>query len=175
MKTLMVFTVLLFSNYGCKSGPNEPTKGNDFAIYLTLDIENNVPTEVSIENLILEDEPILSLSNITTYDWSNHKINFSDEAKENIKLKEPLYSRVFIVEAKGQRIYWGLFTCGISSASCNNPVISVFSTHGMDTSFISNSFVIDRGYPEYRGNENDPDLREDHRIYTILKNSSKLK
>ena len=40
---------------------------------------------------------------------------------------------------------------------------------------ITNEFIIERAYPEYIGNENDKDLREDPRIYNALKVSHKLK
>ena len=51
----------------------------------------------------------------------------------------------------------------------------VWSRAVLDTSFITNEFVIDRAYPEYIGNENDKDLRTDTRIYNALKISHKLK
>ena len=87
-----------------------------------------------------------------------------------------MFGRFFVVIASSQRIYWGLFTNGLSSMGCNNPVIMVLSRGAMkDTSLITNEFIIERAYPEYIGNENDKDLREDPRIYNALKVSHKLK
>lgn len=175
MKSLISVTAIFILLCGCNSNPTDSGAGNQFSIYLTKNVENNSPTKVSLDKLTLEEDPILSLSSIEFYQWSNHKIKFSTEAKEKIKLKEPLFGRFFIVTALNERIYWGLFTDGASSAGCNNPVITVWSRAVLqDTSFITNEFVIERAYPSYIGNKNDKDLREDFRIYNVLKKSGKL-
>lgn len=173
MKTFISFTAIFLLIYGCNSNPTE-FEDNDFSVFLTMDIENNSPSNIQLDRVILEDESILSIESIEYYEWSNHRITFSNAIKDKIKLKEPLFGRYFIVTASNQRIYWGLFTDDASSMSCNNPVIRVWSRSALDTSFITNSFVIDRAYPEYIGYEND-DLRNDLRIYNVLKESGKLK
>jgi len=176
MKILISITAIFLLLYGCNSNPTDSDMENNFSIFLTKDIENNSPANISLDKIVLEDEAILSIKSIESYEWSNHKITFSNEAKEKIKLKEPLFGRFFIVVALNQRIYWGLITDGASSMGCNNPVIMVWSRSVLqDTSFITNEFVIDRAYPAYIGNENDKDLREDVRIYNALKISHKLK
>ena len=175
MKILISLTVIFLFFFGCNSNPTNSELENDFAIYLTKNIENNSPSKISLDNLVIEDEPILSINSIEYYEWTNHKIRFSDVAKKRIQSKEPLFDRSFIVFALNQRIYWGLFTDGASSMGCNNPVIMVWSrTVRQDTSFITNEFVIERAYPEYIGNKNDKDLREDQRIYDALKKYHKL-
>lgn len=176
MKILISLTAIFLLFSGCNSNPTDSELENNFSIYLTKDDENNTPSKISLDKLILEDEPILSIKSIEYYEWVNHKIRFSDEAKNKIQSKEPLFGRFFIVIALNQRIYWGLFTDGASSMGCNNPVIMVWSrTVRQDTSFITNEFVIERAYPAYIGNENDKDLREDPRIYDALTISHKLK
>jgi hypothetical protein len=176
MKILISITAIFLLFFGCNSNPADSSTENNFLIFLTKDIENNSPTYTSLDKLILEDEPILSTKSIESYVWSKHKITFSDEAKNIIKLKEPLFGRFFVVISSNQRIYWGLFTDGLSSMGCNNPVIMVLSRGAMKgTSLITNEFIIERAYPEYIGNENDKDLREDPRIYNALKVSHKLK
>lgn len=175
MKILISITAIFLLLCGCNSNPTDSNLENDFSIFLTKDIENNSPANIQLDKIILEEEPILSIKSIDYYEWANHRIKYSDEAKEKIKLKEPLFGRFFIVVALNQRIYWGLFTDGASSMGCNNPVIMVWSRAVLDTSFITNEFVIDRAYPEYIGNENDKDLRTDTRIYNALKISHKLK
>jgi hypothetical protein len=174
MKILILHLISVILLIGCKESVNEPTKQNDFSFYFVTNIENNNPYKVSIENLELEENPFLNLKNITSYDWLDHKIEFTDEAKVNIQSQEPLYGRYFVTKVEGESIYWGKFTFHISSASCNNPVIIVASTHGMDTSYINNSFIIARAYPSYLGNDNDPDLRADIRI-DLLQNKDYLK
>jgi len=176
MKILISVTAIFLFSFGCTFNPTDSGLENDFSIYLIKNVENNSPTKISLDKLALEDEPILSIKSIEFYEWTIHKIRFSDEAKERIQSKEPLFGRFFIVVALSQRIYWGLFTDCVSSMGCNNPVIMVLSrTVRQDTSFITNEFVIERAYPEYIGNENDKDLREDSRIYDALKKNHKLK
>ena len=176
MKILISVTAILLYFFGCNSNPINTEFENDFSIYLTKDSGNNSPAELSLDKLVTENEPILSIKSIEFYEWKNHKIRFSDEAKKRIQSKEPLFGRFFIVVALNQRIYWGLFTDGASSMGCNNPVIMVWSrTVRQDTSFITNEFVIERAYPEYIGNDNEKDLRDDPRIYNALMKSNKLK
>ncbi len=176
MKIFMSIIAIFLLTFGCNSNPTDTNIGNNFSIFLIKNIENNSPTNISLDKLVLEDEPILSTKVIGSYEWVKHKITFSDEAKDKIKLKEPLFGRFFVVISLNQRIYWGLFTDAASSMGCNNPVIMVWSRSTMiDTSFITNNFVIDRAYPSYIGNKNDKDLREDWRIYEALKSSNKLK
>ena len=176
MKILISVTAIFLFSFNCNSNLTDSVLGNDFSIYLIKNVENNSPTNISLDKLALEDEPVLSIKSIEFYEWTNHKVRFSDEAKELIQSKEPLFGRFFIVVALSQRIYWGLFTDYASSMGCNNPVIIVRSRIvPQDTSFITNEFVVERAYPEYIGNENDEDLREDSRIYDALKKNHKLK
>ena len=175
MKVLISLTAILLFSFGCNSNPVASESEKNFEIFLTKNIENNSPMNVSLDKLILEDEPILSNQLIESYVWDNHRITYSNETKEKIKLKEPLFGRYFVVIAQNHRIYWGLFTDDASSGSCQNPVIRLLPRHPDKSSFITNVFVIDRAYPEYFGNENDKDLREDLRIYNALQKSGKLK
>ena len=176
MKIFMSIIAIFLLTFGCNSNPTGTNIENNFSIFLTKNIENNSPANISLDKLVLEDEPILSTKVIESYEWAKHKITFSDEAKKKIKLKEPLFGRFFVVISLNQRIYWGLFTDGASSMGCNNPVIMVWSRSTLkDTSFITNEFIIDRAYPSYIGNKNDKDLREDWRIYKAFEISNKLK
>jgi hypothetical protein len=176
MKILISITAIFLMFFGCKSNSTDSEPGNNFSIYLTKNVENNSPAKISLDKIILEDEPIIAEKSVEYYEWANHKLRFSNEAKEKIKLKEPLFGRYFIIIASNQRVYWGLFTDGASSMGCNNPVIMVLSrTVPKDSSFITNEFVIDRAYPAYIGNENDKDLREDQRVFNALKADHKLK
>lgn len=90
-------------------------------------------------------------------------------------MKEPLFDRYFVVIANNERIYWGLFTDYASSMSCPNPVIIVWSRTVLDTSFITNSMIIDRSYPPPPENESGSDLRKDSRIFNALLASGILK
>ena len=159
---------LLFFSFGCNSNPVDSETEKKYEMFLTKNIKNNFPENVSLYNLSLEDEPILSTQLIESYTWKNHMISFSDETRERIKLKEPLFERYFVVTAQNQRIYWGLFTDIASSGICQNPVILLLPRHPDKSNFIPNSFVIERAYPNYFGDVNDKDLRNNIRIYNEL-------
>lgn len=174
-RALGFIMILLIVLQACKSEATKSNSENDFSIYLVKEIENNFPGSVSLDRLILEDEPLLSSEMIDSYEWTKHRISFSLETKEKLKTKEPLYGRYFVVTAQKQRIYWGLFTSDVSSMSCQNPVIKVWPRHPSGESFIPDTLKIDRAYPEYFGNKNDKDLRNDDRIYITLKASGKLR
>ena len=122
MKILISVTAILLYFFGCNSNPTNAELENDFSIYLTKVSENNSPGELSLEKLVTEDEPILSIKSIEFYEWKNHKIRFSDEAKKRIQSKEPLFGRFFIVVALNQRIYWG--NSGSTSGN-SNKIVSV--------------------------------------------------
>lgn len=173
MRNILLMVSLLTIILSC-SETNEPLVDNEFSIYMVKDTTNNSPYEVSINNLILEEEPVISLNDIISYSWDIHQIEFSDDAKERLKLKEPLYGKYFVLSASNQRMYWGIFIFDICSSTINRPVINIPSTLGMSQSYLSNSFRIDRAYPVYLGNEDDPDIRENEIIYNVLKQSGKL-
>lgn len=175
MKTLISLTAILLFLFGCSSNSTNSDVENNFSIFLSLDIENNSPDKIPLDKLILEDEPFLNLRSIESYEWANHRITFSNETKEKLKLKEPLFGRYFITIVQNQRIYWGLFTDDLSSGSCQNPVIRLSPRHPSFNTLITDEFVIERAYPEYFGNENDIDLRKNLRIFSALEESGKLK
>ncbi len=175
MKILILLTSTIFLLFECSSNPTGSIVDNSFSIYLTMDTTNNSPDKTALDKIILEKEPILSIQSITSYKWDNHLIEFSNKAKERIKSKEPLFGRFFILIAQNERIYWGLFTDDASSGICQNPVIRVWSRQGPKNSSITNSFVIERAYPAYFGNESDVDLRENSKIYTVLTERGKLR
>lgn len=176
MKVLIPLIAILLFSFGCNSNPVDSEREKNFDIFLTKNIENNSPMNVSLDLLILEDEPILSNQIIESYVWDNHKITYSNETKEKIKLKESLFGRHFVVVAQNQRIYWGLFTDDASSGSCQNPVIRLLPRNPDKSSLLPDSFfIIERAYPEYFGNKNDKDLRNDSRIYNALKANGKFK
>lgn len=186
-KTLLILLIVWI--YGCNSNSTNPETAqinfetnstnskpiNDFELKLVKNKESNTPIKVGLDNLELEDEPIVNIRSIQSYEWLHHKIDFTNEAKEKIKLNEPLFGRYFVVCVYGQKIYWGLFTDYASSASCHNPVIIVLSRGSRRDSFSINSLVIDRSYPFGIGNPDDKDLRNDERIYIVFLKNGKLK
>lgn len=171
---IFVAPLILISFPCCSDSTSSNTK-NDFSIFLTKKIENNSPEFVSLDSLVLEEEPFLSIEMIDTYEWEKHMITYPNSTKEKLKAKEPLFGRYFVVIAQKQRIYWGLITDDASSMSCQNPVIRIWSRHPSVQSFIPDTLKIDRAYPQYFGNINEKDLRDDDRIYIALKTSGKLR
>ena len=127
----------------------------------------------ALADLVLEPEPLLSIASITGYEWKNHRILFTSDMKEELKAKEPLFQRRFVIVANDDRIYWGMFLDALSSQGCQNPVV-LLVPRKPGTSSIPDSFVIDRAYPQYTGSPKERDLRNDVRIFEALESSGKL-
>ena len=152
-----------------------PTEIRDvFSVYLVdPSSESSSVPNPALADLVLEPEPLLSLASITGYEWNNHRILFTSEMKEQLKTKEPLVHRRFVIVANDDRIYWGMFLDALASQGCQNPVV-LLVPRKPGTSSIPDAFVIDRAYPQYFGSPDDRDLRSDVRILEALEPSGKL-
>jgi hypothetical protein len=161
MRTILI--ALCFTSLsGCSS-----TTGNTnrFAIYLVA-----VPN-TDINQIILEDKPVLTAADIVSYDWNTHTMELTDGGLHSIPAppKEVgVYGKPFVVVADGQRCYLGAFWATFSSLAYPGPVIEL----PLDTK--TNSVIIRRAYPfETLDMKSDP--RTDKRIFKVLSELHKLK
>jgi hypothetical protein len=172
-KSIIFFlTYLIFLSFNCQkdNNPFKPESDTILRIYISdyiLDWNNPVVPPLNELNLI--EEPFLTNVDITNYKWSTHYITFPISVHNKLKNLGNLLHRVFVVVAEGERIYWGLFMDDADSGGCQNPVIRLLPRHPDGRNTIPESSIIDRAYPEYFGPQNDPDIRNDIRIYNALK------
>lgn len=62
----------------------------------------------------------------------------------------------------------------VDSGGCQNPVIMLLSRYPDGRNTIPESLIIERAYPGYICSEDDPDIRDDTRIYNVLRDNGKL-
>jgi hypothetical protein len=149
---------------------------NSFRIYLTDDLAvHRILREGKgdLSQLHLSEPPLISETDIISYDFSNHVITLKPEARARFPKSAPVYGNPFVVVADGQRVYLGGLTTCVSSISFGFPNIMVdrwYLVHNQP----ANILVIDRAYPS-PSFAIGPDPRGDPRIKSALKALHKLK
>ena len=150
-----------------------PSKADGFSIYLLADeIPATELLPVDLNDLELQEEPILSSDDIVTYSWKRHEIELTAEAYERIQQlhSPPVEVRgiPFVVCVGPDRIYAGAFWTPVSSIGFDGVVIC--QPFDPDKRIIR----IGLGYPcpeAFTGK----DPRSDQRILQSLEAAGKLK
>ncbi len=169
-KHLLVYIIvflLLASAAGC-AGPATETGGNVFAIYL-LEGENMRELPGDLNELVLREEPWLTIDEIDFYDYSTHYIYLKEDRFPPFPSELPtslLYP--FVVVAGGERCYPGHFVSTVSSYAPPNPVIMMDDFAGF---YPEDIIAIEEGY----FGSTAPDLRDDKRVRQALLESHKLR
>ncbi len=171
-KLLRILVVLVcFGALACtaKTPTSTAPQGEGFAIYLTA---QNVPASQmpALSHVDLADKPVLSISDIVSYEWNTHEIKMTKEAFERLQtLQVPTSGTSFLVCVDRQEVYWGAFWAAYSSQSFDG--ITIMLKPPMSTQ--ENTIRIGQGYPSssfYKGE----DPRNDPRIMESLKRAGKL-
>ena len=86
-----------------------------FAIFLVQPLERFYEVEnIPVADLILEDQPILTATNLVYYDWSNHILHLKPDVIYALRNRVKIMD-YFVITADGQRCYLGAFSTAISS------------------------------------------------------------
>lgn len=143
-----------------------PSEAGDFSVRLLA--HDVTATELSISGLDefqLQEQPILSVSDIIAYSWTTHEIELTAEAYARIGELFTLPARVrgipFVVSVGRERIYAGAFWTPLSSISFDGVVI--LQSFDPDTHVIR----IGLGYPSPEAFAG-PDPRSGPRILQSL-------
>lgn len=143
-----------------------------FAIYL---VDEETPAaelaETALENLKLEDTPILSAADVVAYTRESHQVELTPAAYERLVAffdTLPVIGRPFVVCVGAQRIYAGAFWTPLSSLSFDGIVIEFLPNN-------THTIRIQLGYPESPDLFRGFDLRSDPRILRSLEEAGKLK
>ncbi|UCD39071.1 MAG: hypothetical protein JSW54_06215 [Fidelibacterota bacterium] len=145
----------------------KPGKEDTFAIWIAAE-PYQYQAFVHLDELELLEPPFLSAPDITSYCWSIHQIDYPSSVYERLKTWGGLINRIFIVTVADERIYWGTFKGDLDSGGCQNPVIMLYPRHPDGSNTIPPCLIIQRAYPDFVGSNDDPDLRNDLRIYRAL-------
>ena len=167
---LLITALLAIS---CNLFTKDKLEDDDFALYL-VDADTMtayVAVEIELDSLIIADEPILSLSDITAYDWSVHCLTISPTAYNRMEsfLGEyatniDLRGTPFVTMVGEERIYLGAFWNPVSSIPPPCPAITFPPLTELPlTLIIMPSWVDDA-----------PDQRSDPRIREVLDASGVL-
>jgi hypothetical protein len=160
--------LVALSLIGCQS---KPTGG--FAIYLLAeDIPSAELSNANLQDLPCAEQPILSESDLVSYDPDDHEMELTDSAYRRIQQIFPTPVRVsgipFVVCVGDEPIYAGAFWTPLSSLSFDGVVIMQPFVEG------DHRLRIELGYPGsdfFIGKDPRPDLR----IMKALEASGKLK
>lgn len=166
---ILIFFIFLL-NSACSWNKNDDvniSKDPGFALYLVKDTSASEAMKMDINKLVLEDEPVITDRNISSYIWNEHKMNLiKDEklqgiAKEKIGVV-PTSGKPFVVVSGGERIYLGLFWTLLSSLSA--PKCPTILNDFYDGDSLKINYAYDEG-----------DSRNDQRIYKTFEKLGKLK
>jgi hypothetical protein len=124
----MKYSLALVTGFICLgvliSCNEDQPKDNDLALYLILPDTLNAyeAGDMPIGDLALADEPILSLDNIMTYEWSDHRFTITSSTYSRMENVLGVYGSSidleglpFILSVAEKRIYLGAFWNPVSS------------------------------------------------------------
>ncbi len=164
--TLFVIIAILLLASGCTSSPTLE-KGRvspNFEIYLVDTPKLGDVIDTTLSDIPVQSEPLLTEEDLVIYDWSEHILSLTPEGAKKFPSQIPLDGLPFVVMAKGERIYLGAFWTPISSLYIPElPIIMM----------PSDSTTIQILYSSTSGQVIDP--RNNSKLYTVLKETGKLK
>jgi len=165
---ILLIVILFLTITGCTS-----SEIDGFAIYLlSQDISALDTLKMDIDQLLLEDEPLISDEDIISYQRTNHIIELSPAAYRRFQGEFPQPVKVagipFVVCVGSQRIYSGALWSPASSVSYDGVVIlQPFDSDGT-------TIQLNLGYPEPKAFTG-LDPRGDSRIVRALEQAGKLR
>lgn len=164
IKLFVILNVMLFLIIGCNN-EYKASAVNEFSIYLVKDLSTTEAMSRKLDDLPLENIPVLTDKEIKTYNWKEHEFSM----KEGISLEEKLEEKVstsgkpFVVTVGNERIYLGSFWTLLSSLyNPDIPTISSMWHKGSEKEIYSIQY----------GKNQDP--RDDIRIFETLKGLGKI-
>ena len=158
---ITVSAILLLS--GCTA-----SEGEGFAIYLT---QGDIPPAQmeALSHVDIEEQPIISMEDIITYNAQTHEITLTTSAYERIsQLEVPVRGKSFVVCVNRAPIYWGAFWTPISSVSFSG--VTIWQPLSSQEPHI---IKLELGYPAPAFYEGD-DPRNNAQVMESLEQAGKL-
>ena len=157
---IMVSAILLLS--GCAAA-----EGEGFAIYLT---KGDIPPAQmeALSHVDIEGQPVITLSDIITYNAQTHEITLTASAYERIsQLEVPVRGKSFVICVNRGPIYWGAFWTPLSSVSFNG--VTIWQPLNLEEPHI---IKLELGYPSPAFYEGD-DPRDNAAVMESLEQAGK--
>ena len=170
-RPILFITFLLTLNFifnACDKNEDTNSKNGSVELYL-LDSYKTIGSGYQIDErtVVTKYQPLVTYSDLLSYNPSKFTFIISDSAKEKIKsVKHSVHGLAFAIKAGNQLIYTGYFWPGYSSQSCNWVVI--------DSIILNNELNIQLGYPGLMEGQVITDKRNDKRILDIFADDNKL-
>jgi len=113
VRIFIILLVTLFLVLGC----NKDITVHDFSIYLVRNLSTTEAMSKNLDELPLENVPILTDKEIKIYNWKEHTFSLKEgfSLEEKLEGKVPLNGKPFVVVADSERIYLGSFWTLLSS------------------------------------------------------------
>jgi hypothetical protein len=168
---ILCLSLLTVPGCGVDSAGKENKTGisTHFAIVLVKGVSTKDAIKTKLEDLPLENQPLLTDKDLNSYKWQEHEL----ELKQDFKLADsftnvPLNGAPFVIIADDTRVYLGALWTPISSLVANIPTIMV-----LPSDIQKNVIKIKSGYP---GGTTDikSDPRSNQLVYNALKSIGKL-
>ena len=161
---MLVLSILVSSICATSKGEG---KGEGFAIYLTK--EDIPPAQMeALSHVDIADRPIITISDIITYDAQEHELRLTASAFECIsQLDVPTRGKSFIVCVDKAPIYWGAFWVPWSSQSFDG--VTIMKPLSLEEPYV---IRLELGYPSSFYTGEDP--RSNPVVIESLEQASKL-
>ncbi|MFC2138161.1 hypothetical protein ACFLTE_08310 [Bacteroidota bacterium] len=174
-KNALILSSLILVQFSCTDDTYLNSTGiEEFAIYKTLNPIAFNPamnySNINLDTFELNDNPILTINDIESYDSVNHIINLKKSKDEFDIETSDVYGQMFIVIADDNRIYCGFFWTIISSVICD--WIYIEETF-LSSKLNDNQIQIQVGYPD-SSFFNNTDPRNDSIIINVFSRNGKL-
>jgi hypothetical protein len=149
-----------------------PTRPDSFAIYFPAGrIPTNDMAQAELAEIELQDEPILSVSDIISYTRATHEIELTASAYHRIQqLDVPVSGLPFVVSIGRKAVYWGAFWTLLSSMPFDGFVIL---QHPGESE--GRVIRIDFGYPSPGLLPDSEDPRANETLMSALERDGKLR
>lgn len=149
-----------------------PTRPDSFAIYFpAMRMSTDDMAQAELAELELQDEPVLSISDIIFYTRATHEIELTESGYDTIQeLEVPVSGLPFVVCAGRKAVYWGAFWTLASSVAFDGFVIL---QHPGESE--RRVIRIEFGYPSLGFHLDSEDPRADERLMNALQRAGKLR
>ena len=162
--SVLISIIICLNGYFVTLYAKEQKQQEQFAVYLVNGFNAFDASKMELNDLELENKPILVSNQISEYNWYSHEFKLKNNRLEKVLAKKvPLSGKPFVVVARGERIYVGAFWTPLSSLYY--PDIPTISSLWITESDVRTYKI------EYRGKD---DKRGDTRIYQALKSANIL-
>ncbi|MBP6386520.1 MAG: hypothetical protein KA327_07855 [Pseudarcicella sp.] len=162
----ILFILLAFFSFSCEKDET-PAKIEFYEILNYNEIKNDSTGIIDFSKVSITKNPVIENSDIVSYKWADHTINFTEQGRDKLKAfyKSQSTSNILLLKVNGESIYTTMYESAISSSAI---VGHIHYYENEDKSF-SLSFNEDFRSPLIK------DKRDNEKLKKALEESGRLK